>query len=93
MYELKIVRFISSFKDNRRSFDCVWPRCGQTVLRMTWVVDAIFEDTKLELSCPLDDGADGDSGGAFGDPGLSGFYPGYSGDVEVDPWRVFCEDV
>jgi len=50
-------------------------------------------DLPLELPCPLDDGADGDSGGPFGDPGLGGFYPGYSGDVEVDPGRVFGEDV
>src|SRR5215469_3793438 len=39
----------------------------------------------------FDQGADGDAGGAFGDPGFGVFHPGDTGDVEVNPGRVTDE--
>src|SRR5215469_18419771 len=39
----------------------------------------------------MDNGAEGDAGGAFGEPGLGVVVPGGAGDVEMDPGRVAGE--
>src|SRR5260370_15371051 len=39
----------------------------------------------------MDEGAEGDAGGAFGEPGLGVVVPGGAGDVQVDPRRVAGE--
>ena len=39
----------------------------------------------------VDEGAEGDAGGAFGEPGLGVVVPGGAGDVEMNPRRVAGE--
>src|SRR5208337_1233141 len=46
----------------------------------------------LVTAHPLEDRADSDAAGAFGDKWLGIFDPGKAGDVEVNPGSVFDED-
>ena len=45
----------------------------------------------LPIHCKVDEGADGDAGGAFGHVGLGFVVPGGAGDIEVHPGGSACE--
>src|SRR5712692_1315571 len=51
---------------------------------------AILESRSIRQD-EVDEGAEGDAGGAFGEPGLGVVVPGGAGDVQVNPGRVAGE--